>query len=133
LQEYKAGNVQQAVALVNFVPGYKWWAPLWAFPVCSVGHCIRFLRADGQPAGTAKASSAFVYLGPNVKRFRTEFGRFGRVILPSQGRDGVCEVCSNLFAVKEWGGKRRQYCSQACNQKAYRLRLKRFNLYGLKK
>ncbi len=122
IEEYRAGNVEQAIALVNFVPGYKWWSPLWQFPLCAVDHCIRFLRADGQPSGSAKASSAFVYLGRDEQRFRTEFIRFGPVGRFYRGQQSTCRICSEPITAKEWGGRERIYCGPACKQKAYRRR-----------
>ncbi len=125
--EYRAGNVSQAITLVNFVPGYKWWGPLWQFPICSVDHCIRFQRSDGQPAGLAKASSAFVYLGPREgeARFKLEFRRFGPVVRfdPHTGTLPTCPICGQAFAPKQGGGSQREYCSAGCKQRAYRSRL----------
>jgi hypothetical protein len=77
IEEYELGNITAAVTLINFVPGYKWWSKLWDYPVCAVNHCIRFIPVSGQNAGSAKASSAFVYLGPEEDKFCTIFRVFG--------------------------------------------------------
>lgn len=80
IKEVREGNVSEAIALVNFVPGYKWFKPLWDYPICSVDHCIKFVRGDGAPSGKAKASSCFVYFGEDTEKFITEFSQFGPVI-----------------------------------------------------
>ncbi len=125
ISEYRRGNVTAAIALINFVPGYKWFAPLWQFPICSVDHCIKFLRADGRPAGSAKASSAFVYFGPNEAGFKLEFSRFGPVGKFDRSRLPKCRVCGRTFTPKTGGGSQREYCRPACKQRAYRTRVTR--------
>ena len=77
IQEYKAGNVEQAILLVNFCGSYKWFEPLYAFPMCVTDHCIRFIRADGKAAGAAKASSTFIYFGHKEELFYRVFSQFG--------------------------------------------------------
>jgi ParB family chromosome partitioning protein len=79
ISEYRAGNVTAAILLVNFVPGYKWFSPLFHYPICAVDHCIEFVRPDGTQAGKAKASSAFVYLGQDANKFARTFSEFGPV------------------------------------------------------
>lgn len=85
IEAYTSGQVQAAIVLVNFVPGYKWFSPLWEYPLCAVDHCIEFVRPDGQRGGKAKASSAFVYLGPDPHSFSKHFSQFGTIIGKTYG------------------------------------------------
>lgn len=79
IDEYDAGNVSQAVLLVNAVPGNRWFAPLWRFPICFPDHRIRFYNED-TAAGQPTHSNALVYLGENVSGFMTVFSAIGPVV-----------------------------------------------------
>lgn len=79
IDEYDAGNVFQAVLLVNAVPGNRWFAPLWRFPICFPDHRIRFYNED-TAAGQPTHSNALVYLGENVSGFVTVFSAIGPVV-----------------------------------------------------
>jgi len=89
IEQYRAGITQQAVLLVNAVPGNQWFAPLWDFLICFPGHRIRFYNIDIE-AGQPTHSNALVYLGPQVARFVECFSVFGVVAgrLAAEG-DGV--------------------------------------------
>lgn len=76
IEQYKAGIVTEAILLVNAVPGNRWFAPLWEFPICFVDHRIRFYSRDVE-AGQPTHSNAFVYMGPNVDRFAAAFSKHG--------------------------------------------------------
>lgn len=79
INEYRAGRVSEACLLVNAVPGNKWFASLWDFPVCFPDHRIRFYNAlitAGQPTH----SNAIVYLGSSVQQFVNVFSAFGVVV-----------------------------------------------------
>ena len=80
IEEYKKRSFSKGILLVNFVPGYKWFSPLWEYPMCAVDHCISFSRPDAGPTGKAKASSCFVYFGSNVQGFYEAFRPFGPII-----------------------------------------------------
>lgn len=76
--EYRAGNVQQAILLVNAQTSEKWFQPLWQFPICFSDHRIRF----ESPTGKGKSpthGNAFIYLGSSVERFQAVFSQFGEV------------------------------------------------------
>jgi hypothetical protein len=122
IAEYKAGNIKEAILLVNNYTGYQWFWPLMDYPMCIPKDLISFLRPDGSTGGKAKASSVFIYLGPNFKRFKAEFSQFGKVVRPIQWREETCVVCGDSFTPRPWGGRQRIYCGAACKQKAYRLR-----------
>lgn len=83
IAQYEAGNVTEAIALVNSNLGYSWYESLWRrFPVCCARERIRFIAQDGTRGGQAKRGQTFVYLGANVERFRSVFSEIGRIILP---------------------------------------------------
>jgi hypothetical protein len=78
IEQYRAGITEQAICLVNAVPGEKWFQRLWDFRLCFTDHRIRF-EAAGEARHQPTHSSCFVYLGPNEARFEDVFERFGRV------------------------------------------------------
>lgn len=78
IEQYKAGVTSEAVLLVNAVPGNRWFAPLWEFPICFVDHRIRFYNEDVE-AGQPTHSNAFIYLGNNIDTFAAVFSAFGIV------------------------------------------------------
>lgn len=78
IEQYHAGIVTEAIMLVNAVPGNKWFAPLWEFPICFVDHRIRFYNEETE-AGQPTHSNVFVYLGPNIDRFWDVFSKHGVV------------------------------------------------------
>jgi ParB family chromosome partitioning protein len=88
IDEYRAGNVREAVLLVNAVPGNRWFAPLWDFPICFVSRRIRFYNEETE-AGQPTHSNVLVYLGPAIERFVQAFSKFGPVAarLRSDGDD----------------------------------------------
>ncbi len=81
VDEYRAGNVSQAVMLVNAVPGNLWFTPLKDFPICFPDGRIRFYNEETE-AGQPTHSNALVYLGRNVAAFVRVFSQFGRVMGP---------------------------------------------------
>lgn len=82
LEEYRCGNVREAVLLVNSSTGDQWFQPLFKFAICFVNHRIRFYQADGDKVQPTK-SNVFVYLGDQTERFGTIFGPMGKVYLPT--------------------------------------------------
>jgi hypothetical protein len=78
VDEYRAGNVTAAILLVNAVPGNRWFARLWDFPICFPDHRIRFYDENGE-LGQPTHSNALVYMGPHVARFAQAFSAFGVV------------------------------------------------------
>lgn len=79
VESYRAGQVTQAVLLVNATPSNRWFTPLWDFPICFTDHRIRFLLPSGKPANAPTHSNALIYFGQNNARFRAIFSRFGTV------------------------------------------------------
>lgn len=80
LDQYQAGNVAQAVLLVNAVTDRVWFQPLWAFPICFTDHRIRFYDATGA-GGSPTHGNALVYLGANRDHFASVFSEFGPVVM----------------------------------------------------
>lgn len=78
IADYRAGNVTEAVFLVNANPERKWFSQLWDFPICFTNHRIQFYTPDGVGAQPVDGN-ALVYLGPNIERFVEVFSRFGEV------------------------------------------------------
>lgn len=85
LDEWRRGHVGQAMALVNAVPGNKWFRPLWAHPLCFIEGRIAFVPPAGsKPRHSPTHSSVVVYLGPKVDDFVRSFSKLGAVVLPHQ-------------------------------------------------
>lgn len=76
--EYRAGNVTEAVLLVNANTERKWFSQLWAFPICFTDHRIQFYTPEGVGAQPVDGN-ALVYLGPNLHQFIAVFSAFGDV------------------------------------------------------
>ena len=76
IEQYKAGITTEAIMLVNAVPGNRWFAPLWEFPICFVDHRIRFYNREVE-AGQPTHSNAFVYMGPHIDKFALVFQKHG--------------------------------------------------------
>lgn len=90
--KYEAGDVYEAILLINSTHGYKWYEDLWIrFPVCFVRDRIRFIKEDGSVGGQAKRGQTFLLMHGETRtfhRFVDAFSEIGRVILP-KGWGGV--------------------------------------------
>lgn len=84
IEQYTAGITTAAILLVNAVPGNKWFAPLWQFPICFVDHRIRFYNDDTE-AGQPTHGNAFIYMGDNALLFASEFERHGPIAIAYGG------------------------------------------------
>lgn len=73
-------DMSAGILLVNAVTDRSWFNRLWRFPICFTHHRIEFYTRDGQPKAPLGAS-AFVYHGPDVKRFAREFAKHGTAVL----------------------------------------------------
>jgi hypothetical protein len=96
IDAYRIGEIDQAIILVNAVPGNVWFSPLWAFPICMVARRIRFYNEEtdeGQPTH----SNAIIYLGPHLAAFIDVFSAFGPVV----GRLGTADH-KPLLALEEF-------------------------------
>lgn len=79
IEQYQAGIVKQAVALVNSKTGDKWFQPLFNYTICFPNHRINFYTPNGKQSGSTH-SSALVYLGPDDTLFISIFRQFGRIV-----------------------------------------------------
>lgn len=83
IAEYEGGNTDAAMLLVKAALGYAWFERLWyAYPTCFVRERLYFTAEDGSGDGQAKAATAILYFGRDVKTFKRVFSTIGRVILP---------------------------------------------------
>ena len=83
INEYKSGRCTEAILLVNASTGARWFAPLWAYPICFVNHRIHFYSYSdikNQPTH----HNAFVYFGNNAVKFAEQFSVFGHVTTPNK-------------------------------------------------
>ena len=84
-EQYRNGNVQEAILLVKAALGYKWFEDIWCdWPVCFARERLSFIKADGTSDGQSKQGTAFLYFGPRPERFKEVFTQFGRVIMPEE-------------------------------------------------
>ena len=72
ISEYNAGNVREAVLLVNACTSEKWFEPLFTFPICFSNRRISFNGSNGKGCSPTKGSS-FIYFGKNPGRFASAF------------------------------------------------------------
>jgi ParB-like chromosome segregation protein Spo0J len=81
VEEYEAGNVSAAVALVNsHCTDTGWFQPLWDYLLCFTDHRIDFGSAGREKTSTSTHGSVFAYLGPDPRAFVEAFSEFGAVV-----------------------------------------------------
>jgi len=76
------GIVSEFITLTNNATDTKWFSCLIdvANAVCFPKGRIRFVAPDGSLGKTPLQGQCFVYRGPNVKQFETEFSKYGPVL-----------------------------------------------------
>jgi hypothetical protein len=80
IDEAAAGNVSQAILLVNNSSDTDWFQALLArFPACFTDGRVRFYRDTGEYFGTRQGQT-FFYIGPNREKFNAVFGAYGVVV-----------------------------------------------------
>ena len=82
IEQYKMGNVSQAIALYPAAAGVsstKWYHQMLAYPMCVPFKRVNYYRDDDSVAGHPPFNSLFSYLGPNEDRFIEVFRRFGDI------------------------------------------------------
>jgi hypothetical protein len=77
VEEYDAGTVSEAIALVPARVDTEWFRRLDSFPRCFVWGRLTFANAEHP----APFPSAVVYLGSNVRRFVEAFGAVGSIFV----------------------------------------------------
>jgi ParB family chromosome partitioning protein len=80
IHEYMNGNIESAIMLVNSCTGDKWFKPLWKFPICFVGHRIRFINKHCNEQKSPTHSNVFVYFGDHVGLFHKIFSSLGTCV-----------------------------------------------------
>ena len=85
-RHYGAGDVRQAIVLVNNATETNWFQELLAVcsAACFVKRRIKFIDSHGNPSGAPLQGQAILYLGNNAPVFAREFSGFGTVLY---GRD----------------------------------------------
>jgi ParB family chromosome partitioning protein len=78
LQEYREGNIEQAIFLAQAATERVWFQALWLYPLCFADHQVVFDR-PGAPPYHIYHGVCFVYLGPNESKFIEVFSKFGRI------------------------------------------------------
>ena len=76
IQEYHAGNIDEAIALVPARTDTQWFAPLFNFPLCFISGRVRFSDGDG----AAPFPSVLVYMGSRPEDFVRIFRRRGPIM-----------------------------------------------------
>lgn len=78
-QEFKAGNIKQAIVLVNNATETKWFQVMaeQASALCFPKGRIKFLTPEGEPSGAPLQGQAIFYFGENNKEFQSEFLKYG--------------------------------------------------------
>lgn len=80
IDEYKAGNVSEAILLVNAnSTDTQWFYPLWDYTLCFTNHRIDFISPEAKENNSTHGS-VFVYLGENSGKFASIFSQFGAVV-----------------------------------------------------
>ncbi len=79
IAEYEAGNVEEAILLVNAATETRWFQRLYDYPICFKRGKIHFHSEAGGNSGPT-VGSAFVYFGSNSDRFIEVFGQIGRIV-----------------------------------------------------
>jgi phage N-6-adenine-methyltransferase len=83
IAEHEAGNVKEAILLVNASTGTGWFQRLAAsYPVCLVHGRIRFV-GNGKSEGGPTHDNAFFYFGENFDAFDSVFSEIG-IVYPAR-------------------------------------------------
>jgi ParB family chromosome partitioning protein len=82
--KFKAGEVREAVVLVNNATETAWFQTLLecATSVCFIRGRIKFLAPDGNPSGAPLQGQAVLYFGANYRNFDQAFRPFGKIMVP---------------------------------------------------
>ena len=80
LASYTAGQVEQAMLLVNSSTGERWFKPLWSYWICFLYERIEFVDECCSPQKSPTHSNVIVYFGPHTQRFADIFRAFGRIV-----------------------------------------------------
>lgn len=79
VNEYKAGNVKEAICITFSSMSETWMNPLIEFMQCFPRGRINYRLPDGTQTKEITKGSLLTYMGPNPKKFREVFERIGTV------------------------------------------------------
>jgi len=80
IDQYERGTTTEAIALVNAVPGEKWFQALWDYPICFTRR-MKFVPPPGSARKNSPThGSALVYFGRHPDRFQAVFEQLGTVV-----------------------------------------------------
>jgi len=88
IEQFKVGNIEAGIVLVNSLHSQSWQTPLYEHSVCFVNHRIHFVSGDGEENENPTFQNIFVYLGHEPNKFAEVFGRIGYVmgkVIPAPG------------------------------------------------
>lgn len=80
ISEYKDGNAEEVIILVNSSHTQKWQRNLYDYTVCFVDHRIKFIAGDGSENSNPTFGNIFVYLGDRKEEFAAAFSKHGYVM-----------------------------------------------------
>ena len=80
IESFEAGDVSEAVLLVNSVTDRSWFWPFWERSICFVYKRIQFYAPDGRKPQPTHGN-VLVYFGHNQIGFYKQFREFGQVLI----------------------------------------------------
>jgi ParB family chromosome partitioning protein len=96
VEHYRAGEVSEAVVLVNNATETDWFQSLAGYcsAACFVTGRLRFWRPD-KSTGTPLQGQVVCYLGARPELFKAEFERFGFILYPVNRHETTGELFGN--------------------------------------
>lgn len=76
--QYECGNSKEMILLIKLDVSTKWWTSIEKYPWIAVNKRLKF----GQVKGAAPFQSAIIYLGNDLKRFKSIFSKYGQLYVP---------------------------------------------------
>jgi phage N-6-adenine-methyltransferase len=71
--QFECGNVKEMILLIKLDVSTRWWKSVAKYPWIAVNRRLKF----GSSKGAAPFQSAIIYLGNDLKRFESTFGKYG--------------------------------------------------------
>lgn len=87
VDEYRNGNVKQAIVLTNSAYDVAWWKRTGINEICSAvclpDHRINFIDPEtNKPADSNNKNQTFFYIGDNTSTFCEVFDQYGLCLIP---------------------------------------------------
>ena len=92
IAEYEAGNVTEAILLVNANTETRWFEKLWKFSICFVRGRLKFWNPEKTTAVGAPHGNAVIYVGQSPETFAAEFQRIGTVYAVKDNQAAFREI-----------------------------------------